>query len=87
MPVADNLIFHAIILRVDTGSQHKHAGRQLNRFAVFIFAVVLTAGKQRIFVLNIATIFPRLAKAGVINDLHLLGAAERIEIFQYDGFP
>ena len=86
-PVPDDLILHAVILRINASRQNEDARRQLDRLAVFVLAVVLAASEQRILILNVAAVFPRLTEAGVENDLHLFRAAKRIEIFQDDRFP
>ena len=85
--VPDDLILHAIILRINASRQNEDARRQLYRLTVFVLAVVLAASEQRILILNVAAVFPRLTEAGVENDLHLFRAAKRIEIFQDDRFP
>ena len=85
--VTDDLILHSIVLCINAGRQNEDAWRQFDRLTVFILAVVLTASEQGIFVLNVAAIFPRLTETGVEDDLHLLRAAERVEVFQNDRFP
>lgn len=80
MAVADDLIFHAVVLGIDTGRQNKHALRQLSR-------VFLPARHQTVLVLQVSAILPQLAEAGVVDDLHLAGTADGVQVFQNDGFP
>ena len=80
MAVADDLIFHAVVLCIDTGRQNKHALRQLSR-------VFLPARHQTVLVLQVSAILPQLAEAGVVDDLHLAGTADGVQVFQNDGFP
>ena len=71
MAVADDLIFHAVVLGIDTGRQNKYALRQLSW-------VFLPARHQTVLVLQVAAILPQLAEAGVVDDLHLAGAADGV---------
>ena len=77
---AHDLVLHAVILRVNASSQHQNT---LWQFC----GIFLPAAQHGILVLHIATVFPQQPKAGVVDDLHLLGVAQRIQVFQHGVFP
>jgi len=87
--VANDLIFHAVVLGVYAGGEHQHTVRQFNGGPALLQAVGLNlpAGHQTILVLQVAAILPQLAEAGVVNDLQLPAVANGIEIFEHNGGP
>ena len=87
LPVADYLVFEAVVLSVDAAGQHEHAVRQLHRGAVRAGAVVLTAGEHGVLVLEVAAIFPQLAEQGVVDDLEALRVILGVEELEDDLLP
>ena len=80
MPVTDDLVLKTVVLCVDAGRQDKDTFGKLG-------VIFLSPCHQAIFVLQVAAIFPYLAEAGVVNNLHFPSVSLCIQELQDNRRP
>ena len=89
MTMADDLIFHAVILGVHAGGENQHPVRQVKGCPTIFQPVCLhiPAGHQTVLVLQVAAILPQQPEASVVDHLELPGVPYGVEIFEDDRSP
>ena len=80
MPPADNLIFQAVILRINRSRQQQDALRQLS-------AIILTPLNEDILTLEIAFALVGFPEAGIVYYLFTLWVAFCLQPFLHDIVP
>ena len=82
MAVSEDLVFQPVVLRVNPAGEDQNAIRQFDVAAVLPLAVIFPAGEQAVLVLQVSPVLPQHSETGVVDYLHLPGAANGLQIFR-----